>query len=153
MSDLCEITAVEAACFPPSVAATKKEFKERLLIYPRYFWLLEDNGKLIGFINGIVTNEPTIRDEMYVNVQLHNENGDWQTIFGLTTIPEYRMMGCATKLMKRVIFNTKMQGRKGCILTCEDKLIHYYEKFGYRNLGVSKSVIGDIAWNDMRLTF
>ena len=34
------------------------------------------------------------------------------------------------------------KGRKGLILTCKDRLIHYYAKFGYKNMGVSESVHG-----------
>ena len=39
------------------------------------------------------------------------------------------------------------------ILTCKDRLIPYYEKFGYRNLGVSASVHGGAVWYDMILEF
>lgn len=153
LSDLTAITAVEAACFPPSEAATEKIFAARLCVYPNHFWLLEDNKRIIGFINGMVTNEPTICDEMFENTELHNEDGDWQAFFGLTIIPEYRKQGCAARIMERAISDTKAQGHKGCILTCKDALIHYYENFGYKNLGISKSVHGGSVWYDMRLTF
>lgn len=153
ITDLSAITAVEAKCFPASEAATEKDFEDRLRVYSSHFWILEDDGRLIGFINGMVTDKPTINDEMYKNAKLHNENGDWQAIFGVNTIPEYRRQGYAAKLMKQVIFDAKAQGRKGCILTCKDELIHYYEKFGYKSLGISKSVHGGVVWYDMRLTF
>lgn len=153
LSDLAAITAVEAACFLPSEAASEKIFAARLRLYPNHFWLLEDNDSIVGFINGMVTDELTIRDEMFENAGLHNEDGDWQAFFGLTTIPEYRRQGCAAKIMERAIFEAKAQRRKGCILTCKDTLIHYYEKFGYKNLGISKSVHGGAVWYDMRLTF
>ena len=88
IDDLQAVTEVEARCFPEAEAATEKDFKERLTKYPNHFWLLEDDGKLIGFVNGMVTDEPTLRDEMYENAKLHNENGAWQMIFGVNTIPE-----------------------------------------------------------------
>ena len=43
--------------------------------------------------------------------------------------------------------------RKGCVLTCKDRLVHYYETFGYRSEGVSASTHGGAVWYDMRLTF
>lgn len=153
ISDLSAITAVEAECFPPAEAATKKIFEARLSVYPNHFWLLEDNGNLIGFINGMVTNEHTIRDEMFENAELHDERGAWQTVFGVNTIPKYRRMGLAAMIMQHVIFDSKKQGRKGCILTCKKNLVHYYEKFGYINEGVSNSLHGGAVWYDMRLTF
>lgn len=153
MEDLEKVTAVEAACFPAAEAASKEEFKERLLAYPDHFWVLEENGEMIGFINGMVTDEMTIRDEMFADASLHNENGAWQAIFGVNTIPEYRCRGYAAKIMERVIEDAKAQGRKGCILTCKDKLLHYYEKFGYKNMGISASVHGGAVWYDMVLEF
>ena len=68
-------------------------------------------------------------------------------------ITEYRCMGIAEKLMNKLIEISKISGRKGMILTCKDRLIKYYEKFGYVNKGVSKSVHGGAIWYDMILKF
>jgi GNAT superfamily N-acetyltransferase len=154
MEDLDAVTAVEAACFPAAEAATAQDFAHRLAVYPDHFWLLEtENGTLASFVNGLVTDEPTLRDEMYADASFHNEQGDWQMIFGVNTLPQYRRQGLAAQVLERVIHDAKAQGRKGCVLTCKDKLIHYYEKFGFRNEGVSQSVHGGVTWYDMRLTF
>lgn len=151
MSDLKRITEVEAICFPAKEAATEASFKERLNLYPNHFWLLEEDGVLISFINGMVTSEMTIRDEMFEDASLHEEDGAWQAIFGVNTIPEHRRKGYAGMLMKRVIEDARAQGRKGLILTCKKEKINYYAKFGYESLGVSKSVHGGAVWYDMVL--
>ena len=131
MADLPVLTAIEAACFPAAEAATEKDFAARLAAYPNHFWLLEaDDGTVVSFINGLVTDEPELRDEMYADASFHNENGAWQMIFGVNTLPEYRRRGLAGRVMERVIADARAQGRKGCVLTCKDKLVHYYEKFG-----------------------
>ena len=78
----------------------------------------------------------TSGDEMYEDASLHNENGAWQMIFGVDTIPEYRCRGCAAALLNHVICEAKAQGRKGLVLTCKDKLVHYYAKFGFVSEGV-----------------
>ncbi|UNK15870.1 GNAT family N-acetyltransferase [Paenibacillus sp. N3/727] len=153
LDDTSILTELSSVCFSPEETATKKEFEERLKIYPDHFWILEETGKLIGFINGMVTNESVIRDEMFKNPFLHEKDGAWQAIFGVNTAPEYRKHGYAAKLMRQVIEDAKKQGRRGCILTCKKELIHYYEKFGYKNEGVSKSSIADAVWYDMRLEF
>jgi hypothetical protein len=54
-------------------AATEKYFEARLRVFPDHFWLLEDSGKLIAFVNGMVTDEPAIRDEMFENAELHKK--------------------------------------------------------------------------------
>ena len=154
MADLAAVAAVEGACFPAAEAATEKDFAARLAVYPNHFWLLEeDDGTLVSFVNGLVTDGPLLRDEMYADASLHNEHGAWQMIFGVNTLPQYRRQGLAGQVLERVIADARAQGRKGCVLTCKDKLIHYYEKFGFQNEGVSASTHGGVVWYDMRLTF
>lgn len=153
MDDLDAVTAVEAACFPAAEAATRDEFAARLAVYPNHFWLLEEDGRLASFINGLVSDEPTIRDEMFADAAFHNEHGAWQMVFGVNTLPEYRRRGLAGEVMRQVIADARSQGRKGCVLTCKDRLVHYYETFGYRSEGVSASTHGGAVWYDMRLTF
>lgn len=152
-ADLKAITALEAACFPAAEAATEADFAARLAVYPDHFWLLEEDGNLISFIDGLVTDEPVLRDEMYENAALHDEKGAWQMIFGVNTLPAYRKRGCAGQVMERVIADARAQGRRGCVLTCKAALIHYYEKFGYISEGRSASTHGGVEWYDMRLTF
>lgn len=154
IEDLDAIAAVEAACFPPTEAATKKEFEERLQIYVDHFIVMCDGDKLIAFIDGFVTNQSELTDEMYAKAGLHDEAGEWQMIFGVNTLPEYRKKGYAGRLIEEMISDARTQGRKGLVLTCKDYLIPYYAKFGFVNEGVSEnSTHGNVVWNQMRLTF
>ena len=154
LADLPAVTAVEAACFPAAEAATEADFAKRLAVYPNHFWLMEDNnGSLVSFVNGLVTDEPHLRDEMYADAGLHNENGAWQMIFGVNTLPAYRRQGLAEQVLRQVIEDAKAQGRKGCVLTCKEKLLHYYGKLGFVNEGVSQYTHGGVVWYEMRLTF
>ena len=154
IEDIKAITAVEAECFPPAEAATEKEFIERVRYYGNHFWLMFEQEKLIAFVDGFVTDEPDLTDEMYENASMHNENGAWQMIFGVNTLPTYRKYGYAGKLIRRAIEDAKQQGRKGLVLTCKDKLVPYYAKFGFQDEGVTdKSTHGNVVWHQMRLTF
>ena len=152
IEDLTAVTQVEAACFPPAEAATADEFKDRLEHYANHFWLMFDNDKLIAFVDGFCTDNPNLTDEMYAKADMHSEEGAWQMIFGVNTLPEYRKQGFAGELIKQAISDAKFQGRKGLVLTCKDKLIHYYSKFGFVNEGISESVHGNVTWYQMRLT-
>lgn len=151
--DLDQVTAIEAVCFPKAEAADRASFAHRLATFPDSFFVAVHDGKIIGFVNGCVTNEITIRDEMYEDSSLHDPKGAYQSIFGLDVLPEYQRQGIAAKLMEQMIRDAKERGRKGLILTCKDRLIHYYEKFGYKNKGVSQSVHGGVVWYDMLLEF
>ena len=94
MSDLDAVASVEAECFPPAEAATKEAFAERLRYYGDYFWLMFEDEKLIAFVDGFVTDEKDLTDEMYEKASMHNETGAWQMIFGVNTLPAYRKQGC-----------------------------------------------------------
>ena len=152
--DIAEIAAVEAECFPPAEAATEKEFVERVKYYGNHFWLMYEAGKLIALLDGFVTDDSDLTDEMYKNATMHDENGAWQMIFGVNTLPDYRKHGYAGKLICRAIDEARQQGRKGLVLTCKEKLVPYYAKFGFSDEGVSdKSTHGNVVWHQMRLFF
>ena len=51
--------------------------------------------------------------------------------------------------MESLIKLSKERGKKGIVLTCKEHLIHFYEKFGYKNMGKSNSVHGGAVWYDM----
>lgn len=72
-------------------------------------------------------------------------------VCSLNVTPEYQNQGIAAKLVDHYIENATKDGRKRVILTCKDHLIHYYEKFGFVNGGISKSAHGGAKWFNMTL--
>ena len=154
MADLDDIASVESECFPVLEAATKEEFEQRIKYYGNHFWLMFDEGKLIAFVDGFVTDEADLTDEMYENASMHNENGAWQMIFGVNIRPEYRRCGYAKELIKKAILDAREQNRKGLVLTCKESLVPYYSKFGFVDEGITdKSTHGNVLWHQMRLDF
>ena len=154
MADLDDIASVESECFPVLEAATKEEFEQRIKYYGNHFWLMFDDDKLIAFVDGFVTDEADLTDEMYENASMHNENGAWQMIFCVNTRPEYRRCGYAKELIKKAILDAREQNRKGLVLTCKESLVPYYSKFGFVDEGITdKSTHGNVLWHQMRLDF
>ena len=90
---------------------------------------------------------------MYEKAELHEEQGDWQMIFGVDVAPVYQHRGCASYLLRQVILDAAQAGRKGLVLTCKERLIGFYAQFGFVDEGVSVSTHGDVVWHQMRLTF
>ena len=152
--DISAISEVEAKCFPPSEAASEKAFTERIENYGNHFWLMYENDKLIAFVDGFVTDESDLTDEMFADDAMHNENGALQMIFGVNTLPEYRNNGYASELLRRAVDEAKEQGRKGVVLTCKDKLLPFYARLGFVDEGVTdKSTHGNAVWHQMRIIF
>ena len=151
--DLNAIHALENVCFPENEAASLFSFSQRLAVFPHHFWLLEEEDQLIGFINGMVTHRDTISDDMFAEAALHDDQGSWQSIFGLAVSPQHRKKGYAERLIRHLISVAKQQRRKGVSLTCKEYLIAYYEKLGFCNDGLSQSVHGGEVWYDLKAEF
>ncbi|KAB8287575.1 acetyltransferase [Bifidobacterium ramosum] len=110
-------------------------------------------GAIVAFINGFATNRRDLTDDMYDDPSQHDPHGDWQMVFGVDTAPRYRHHGYASRLMRGVIADARTAGRKGLVLTCKDRLVGFYARFGYVDEGISQSTHGDVVWHQMRLTF
>lgn len=153
MNDLKIISELESICFPVSEAASEKDLRNRVRVFPENFWLMEQDGRIISMINGMVTDIPDLIDEMYENADMHNEKGAWQMIFSVVTHPDFQNKGYAGHLMNYVINDSLQAERKGIVLTCKERLVRFYEKFGFVNEGVSGSVHGNTVWYQMRKSF
>mgnify|MGYP001493514405 CR=1 FL=1 len=79
-ADLDLVTHIEATCFPPAEAAPREAFEERLKYYAGQFLIAFDGDTPIGFIDGFVTYDEILTDEMFADASLHNPNGAWQII-------------------------------------------------------------------------
>lgn len=152
MADLERVAEIESLCFLPRRAPSREPRGEAQGLSD-HFWVLEDGGTIVGFVNGLATDEPHLRDEMYDDASMHDEKGAWQMIFGVDTVPECRRRGFAAMLIRHVIAAARGQGRKGLVLTCKDRLVHYYAKFGFTDEGISGSTHGNVQWHEMRLSF
>ncbi len=156
-ADTAAITALEAACFPPAEAAPYESFAARLATFPDRFWLLFLDGELVSMVNGSLSDEPDLRDEMFHDTSLHTPDGRWQMIFGVATHPAHQRKGYAGMLLETAIRDCREEalpkGREGLVLTCKEAKLRYYAKFGFVNEGVSTSEHGGAAWYQMRLRF
>lgn len=152
LADLDALAGAEALCFPPAEAAGLDSLRGRLLAYPGHFWLLWAGERLVSYVNGPVTEQPDLADWMYHDPSVHQENGAWQMIFGVGTIPQFQGRGCAGQVLRRVIADAAAQGRRGLVLTCKPQLIGYYASFGFADEGPSPSQHGGALWHQMRLT-
>ena len=85
ISNLNAIIALENECFPQAEVASQASICDRLNEFPNYFFLLTIDDKLVSFVNGMLTDEENLRDEMYENASLHNAGGKWMMIFGVAT--------------------------------------------------------------------
>ena len=151
--DIDRIAEIEALSFPSAEAATRKSIAERMVVFPECFWVLEEKGEILSFINGMATDKADLADEMFDRAEMHDNNGKWQMLFSVATDPACRSLGLAGTVMTRVIDDSRKRNKAGIVLTCKEGLLGFYSKFGFVNEGVSSSVHGGAVWYQMRLTF
>ena len=150
LSDLESVTVLEQACFPAAEAATKEAFRYRIETFPERFFVAEQDGAIIGLINGCASNQMTITDDLF-EPQGHEPEGKNQMVFGLAVHPDFRRRGIAAALMETLIAFSKKTNMERIVLTCKEEKIAYYAKFGFENKGVSASTHGSAVWYDMVL--
>ena len=151
--DLNEISRIEDICFPPAEAAKKEVIAKRLVAFKDSFFVARENDQIIGFVNGRATDSLVIHDELFYDAKPDDAIGENWCIFGLDVLPEYQNRGIAAKLMEHFIEAAKKHQKKRVLLTCKERLVPYYEKFGFVNDGLSKSAHGGAEWYDMTLIF
>lgn len=149
------LAEIEAECFPPAEAASKESVERRMRVFPENFWVAEnEEGTVVGFINGGTTDKPYLPDEFYHEEEkLHIPDGAYQTVFGLNVRPPYRKQGIARKLVMKMVEESKARKKAGVVLTCKEHLIPFYSSCGFVNHGQADSNHGGATWYDMQNIF
>ena len=81
----------------------------------------------------------------------HCQTGSTLAVFGLDVHPSHQHNGYAKTLLDAFIAYARESKREKVILTCKEHLLHYYERFGFINDGISESEHGGATWYDMTL--
>ncbi len=149
IADLDAVAAIETACFPAAEAATRESLKERLAAFQHSFLIAEKDGMPVGFINGCVTAQRMLTDDLYESTKLHDDTAANMMVFGLDVTPKEQHQGIAAQLMQSYIALAKKRHKALITLTCKKRLIPFYEQFGYVCEGKSASVHGGAVWYNM----
>jgi GNAT superfamily N-acetyltransferase len=147
--DFDDIVQIEKEGFPEDMRDSAEVFEDRFRTFQRHIYIIEYAGMVIGYINGMVTDSECVTDEMYKDAGLHREDGEWQTVLGFSVRKGYRNKGYASRLMERFISAATKEGRRGVILICQDDMIPFYEKLGFKLKGKSQMKLGGADWYDM----
>lgn len=147
--DLSDIVIIEQLCFPQEEAATKEAFEMRIEVIPDSFFVAEENGVIIGFVNGPVIKTPFITDDLFKDLKENPETGGHQSILGIAVTPHFQTRGVAASLLSHIEKAAKEKNRETITLTCKEELISFYQNHGYRNLGISDSQHAGVTWYNM----
>ena len=145
------VIEIEQICFPPHEACTPKSMKERVENAPECFQVLVDvkEKRVVGFINGVATDEEKFQDKFFTDISEHNPEGKYVMICGVDVLPEYEGRGLAGLMMNGYKESMKRLGKQKLILTNLQRLTHFYEKMGFVDLGIADSSWGGEEWHEM----
>jgi len=146
-----QAAAIEQVCFPSNEACSEKNMKERIARAPELFLVAIDKetGKIVGFVNGLATNEYVFRDDFFTNAGKHDPNGKNIMLLGLDVLPAYRKQGLGKELMYQYLRRERVNGRRMIILTCLQSKVKMYKKMGFQDEGISDSSWGGEKWHEM----
>ncbi|WP_306465199.1 MULTISPECIES: GNAT family N-acetyltransferase [Faecalicatena] len=146
-----EAAEAERLCFPPNEAGAKEVVRDRAFLAGEQFLVAVDRetGKIAGYLNGLVTEESTLRDEFFKQTELHDPRGVNVMILSLGVLPEYRRQGLASELMACYVRQERERGRRMLVLTCLEEKVEMYRKMGFEDKGMSQSCWGGESWHEM----
>lgn len=147
--DIGQLVVIENLCFTKAEAATKEAFERRIETISDTFLVAEENGELVGLINGPVISKQYIYDDLFSNIQQNPKQGGHQTILGLAVLPTHQKRGIAKALLSQLEKIAVAHHRKSVTLTCLERLTTFYEPLGYSNRGLSTSSHGGETWFNM----
>ncbi|MEJ8305139.1 GNAT family N-acetyltransferase [Saccharibacillus sacchari] len=148
-TDLDQLIIIENEGFTEEEAATREAFIERILFIPDTFIVAEQNGKVLGYVNGPIIRQAYITDDLFTEIQPNPARVGYQSILGLAVSDQARGRGVAKLLMDKLDELAAANDREGVTLTCKKELIPFYEKLGFVNEGVSASEHGGIRWYNL----
>ena len=149
--DLTACHTIEANSFPPCEAAWTTSLRNRIETYPEGFLVAEHEGRVVGQVNSGSTHKDDISDEEFKQLIGHDPDGSNIVIFSLSVLPEYRSKGIGSRLLADFVDLARDMGKTKVMLLCKENMVGYYERRGFRDIGVSACCHGNTRWHEMAL--
>ncbi len=149
--DLDACADLERRGFPPGVGAPRERFEARLQKFPEGFLVAEEQGEIIGVVNGALTDRADISDEELKTMVKHVPGGKNAVLFTVVVEPAHRGKGIAKRLLAAFVTRMKAMKKEKILLLCDKSLIPFYGSMGFRDLGLSASLHGGRGWQSMEL--
>lgn len=143
--------ALELACYPIEAAAAREAFAYRQQHFPGYFWSAWQEGELIGLACGVRTADSSCESDAVKSAHGAELDGRYLCVLSVAVDGTRRRQGIGNALMEALIRQAKADGLEMVVLMCEEHLIEFYERLGFRHEGRSASEHGGLHWHEMKL--
>ena len=149
--DLDACHEIESLCYGEE-GATREKIQSRIEAYPEGFYVLRgEEGRVIGFVNGVCTDDMNISDEGLKDLTNHVSDGKNLVMLSVAIHPTFQKQGYSSILMNKYIEYIKALDKEKILLMCVMDLITYYDNFGFCYMKKSDSKHGGLDWHEMCL--
>ncbi|RPB02016.1 acyl-CoA N-acyltransferase [Choiromyces venosus 120613-1] len=161
LSDLEACAALEEAAFIPSERCPRETFSYRLKVCPELcfgiFTIRRNKEYLLGHAIATKTLSPSVTESSMAiatpRYSPHHPAGPTIALHSLAIQPAHQGRYLGTTLLQEYIQRMSIGG--GCeqriALIARDRLVGFYERFGFRCKGVSPVKFGGGEWMDLVL--
>lgn len=147
--DIDAVMAIERAGFTPAEAASTESMTERIAVIPDTFYIAELDGQVAGFVVGPAISARYLTDDLFEHLTPNLAADKNVAILSIAVAPAFRSRGIGAKLLETLATDAKAQGRELISLTCLERLVPYYARYGYVNEGVADSTHAGEVWYNM----
>ena len=88
--DIDRCFEIEQLSYQGDEAASKEKILKRILTYPQGFIVVEENDKVIGFINSGATDKVELSDEAFKQLIGHDPDGKHIVIMSVVVHPDFQ---------------------------------------------------------------
>jgi GNAT superfamily N-acetyltransferase len=142
LADSKSIATLELASYPADEAADEENIKKRMTEARPYFVVWENEGKLVGFMNGTLTSAKELTHE---SMYKHEPEGSLLCIHSVVVDPAMRRKGVGSAMLRDYTKQVKEEASsvvEEIRLICKENLIGFYIAGGFALLGPSPVVHG-----------
>lgn len=149
IEDLPTLIELENKGFTLKEAATPEAIAQRIEIISDTFIIAEQESEIAGYINGPVIPQKYITDDLFETIKPNPDIGGYLSVLGLVVSEKYQKQGLGGQLLNQFENIARKNARFGVTLTCRDMLVPFYEKYGYKNEGLSDSQHASVQWYNL----
>ena len=127
IKDLESINQIIFKNFSYDERPSKEKIKERIKFSSDFFYILEDDDKVISFIYGFLTKDEVMNDDFF-NSNKHKNKGEYFYLSTLCTKKEYQSKGYGNALLSFIEIELRKRNVKQIFLITKKENICFYEK-------------------------
>lgn len=142
---------IETSAYEGDEAATHSKICKRIETYPEGFFVLEVEGRIVGFINSGCAHLVKMSDEDLKELVGHDPEAPNVVIMSVVIDPTEQGKGYSRLLMQEFVQRMQQMGKTTLYLMCKAHYVPLYEKLGFTYLRPSDSDHGGMAWHEMSM--